>query len=350
VVAGAFAQKDAALALAQRLDAAGIENYLKNTGALAQDRERREADCREQAQVLEAPARAGRAGPRFLDLRGERTFVLLSDAPQDSPEVPLHQVGEDRGFWMAALKEDPTGTFKKGEGFQVYDAQGPIQLDCHVKGFAWLNRGTPHFGYFQQPEAPTEPGCGLTWPVAELDCSLMNTRVRESNLAFVLPKGSPVPRYFSRAQALPEPLKAAQEAALRALPAFAKTRAEGQAHAQRQSTPLRESLELRAFPAPGRQVVVGLARFETGEGFNVCGGPDYWATVSRVVAVGEDGKEAPVGGALDGESVLSVMDLEGDGPFELLTRDRVDPSRVALVREDGTPLTATFLPNCDCGC
>jgi hypothetical protein len=186
--------------------------------------------------------------------------------------------------------------------------------------------------------------------VAELDCSLMNTRVRESNLAFVLPKGSPAPRYFPRAQALPEPVRVAQERALLALPAVVKTREEGMAHSQQQGTPLLESLELRAFPAPGRQVVVGLSRFQTGKGVSVCGGPDYRASVSRVVAVGEDGREAPVGGDVDGESILSVMDLEGDGRFELLTRDRVDPSRVALVREDGTRLTASFLPHCDSGC
>jgi hypothetical protein len=122
------------------------------------------------------------------------------------------------------------------------------------------------------------------------------------------------------------------------------------AHAQQQGTTLLETLELWAFPAPGRQVMVGLARFQTGEGVSVCGGPDSWASVSRVVAVGEDGREAPVGGELDGESLLAVMDLEGDGRFELLTRARVDPSQVALVREDGTRLTATFLPHCDFGC
>jgi hypothetical protein len=350
VVAGAFADRDAALALGQRLEAAGVKSYLKNAGALAKDWERREADCRKQAQTLKAPVRTGTAGPRFLDLRGERTFVLLSDAPRDTPGAPLRQVGEDRGFWMAALQEDPTGTFKKGDAFEVYDAQGPIKLDCRVKGFASLNRGVPHFGYFQQPEAPTDPGCGRAWPVAELDCSLMTSRVRETNLAFVLPKGSPAPRYFPRTQALPEPVKAAQESALRALPAYVKSRAEGQAHAQQQGRPLRESLELFAFPAVGRQVVVALARFQTGEGPALCGGPDYWGSVSRVVAVGEDGREAPVGGELDGESVLAVMDLEGDGTVELLTRGRVDPSQVALVREDGTPLASSFLPHCDTGC
>jgi hypothetical protein len=154
---------------------------------------------------------------------------------------------------MAALKEDPTGSFKKGDAFEVYDAQGPIKVDCRVKGFASLNRGIPHFSYFQQAEAPGNPGCGKAWPVAELDCSLMNTRARESNLAFVLPRGSPAPRYL---------------------------------------------------PASPR-------------------------------------------GASEAERTLAVLDLEGDGGVERLTRDEGDTSRVALVREDGSRVTATFLPQCD---
>lgn len=253
VVAGAFPDSEAARGQAQRLSAAGVKSYLKNAGPLASDWERREADCRQQAEVLEAPPRVGAGGPRFLDLRGERTFVLLSEAPQDTPGAPLRQVGEDRGFWLAALKEDPTGTFKKGEAFEVYDAQGPIKVDCRVKGFASLNRGVPHFSYFQQPEPPDSPGCGKAWPVAELDCSLMNTRVRESNLAFVLPQGSPAPRYLP--------------------------------------------------PADQR--------------------------------------------APEGERTLAVLDLEGDGRAERLTRAPGDTWQVALVREDGSRVTATFLPRCD---
>jgi len=253
VVAGAFSDGEAARGLVQRLSAAGVKSYLKNSGPLASDREQREADCRQQAEVLKAPPRVGASGPRFLDLRGERTFVLLSEGPQDTPGAPLRQVGEDRGFWMAALKEDPTGSFKKGDAFEVYDAQGPIKVDCRVKGFASLNRGIPHFSYFQQAEAPENPGCGKAWPVAELDCSLMNTRARESNLAFVLPRGSPAPRYL---------------------------------------------------PASPR-------------------------------------------GASEAERTLAVLDLEGDGGVERLTRDEGDTSRVALVREDGSRVTATFLPQCD---
>ncbi|MDY7226331.1 hypothetical protein [Hyalangium rubrum] len=353
VVAGAFADRDAALALAQRLDGAGIDNYLKNAGALAKDRERREADCREQAQAREALAQApaGSVGPRFLDVRGKRTFVLLTHEPQDTPGAELRPVGEDRGFWFASLKEDPTGTFKQGEAFDLYDAQGPIQVSCRVKGFGSLNRGIPHFGYFQQPEPPADPGCGNAWPVAELDCSLLGTRAMDDpSLAFVLPKGSPAPRYFTRSEALPEPVKAAQEEALRGVPAFAKARAEGEAHAQQQGTPLRQELELRSYSASGRQVVVGLARFHTGEGMTECGGPDYAATVSRVVALGSDGRETPVGGIVNGEDIVAVLDVEGDGQVELLTRTQEFTSRVALVREDGAPLAASFLPNCDCGC
>ncbi len=286
-----------------------------------------------------------------MDLRGPRSFVLLSHEPKDTLGAKLQQVGEDRGFWMAALQEDPTGAFKKGDTFDVYDAQGLLKSGCHVKGFASLNRGIPHFSYFQEQEAPKDPGCGKAWPVAELDCSFVGTRAMESDATvFALPGGSPAPRYFTRSEALPEPLKASQEAGLRTLAAFAKTRAEGEAHAHKQGMPLRESLAFHVFGSGGRQVVVGLARFQTGEGNSQCGAPDFRATVSRVVAVEAGGHESPIGGELNGEGVVAVLDFEGDGRVELLTRDPNSPAQMAIVREDGTQVAASFLPNCDCGC
>ncbi len=351
VVAGAFSRKEEALALAGRLSELGVENYLKHAGVLAKDRERREATCRQQEAARAVVASAGGSGPRFVELRGPRTFVLLSHEPRATPGAVLRPVSGDRGFWLAPLGEDPTGALQEGSAFDLYDGKGALKTGCRVKGFASINRGIPHFSYFQRPEEPQTPGCGSPWPVAELDCSLAGTRAMEEHaVVFALPGGSPAPRYFARADALPEPVKANQEAALRALPAFEKTRAEGAAHAQEQGMPLKESLELRVFPASERQVVVGLVRFHTGDGSASCGGPDFSATVSRVVAVGERGQETPVGGGLDGERILAVMDLEGDGRVELLTRDPVDPTRVALVREDGAPLAASFVPNCDCGC
>jgi hypothetical protein len=352
VVAGAFADRQEAMALSGRLEQVGVKHYLKNTGALAADWQRREADCREQAQTRAAVAvRAGSPGePYFVDLRGPRSFVLLSNQPKDTPGATLHPVGEDRGFWMAALPEDPTGAFKKGDTFDVYDAQGLLKSGCRVKGFASLNRGIPHFSYFQEPEAPKEPGCGSAWPVAELDCSFVQTRAMESDAVFALIGGSPAPRYLSRSEALPEPLKASQEAGLRALADFAKTRGEGEAHAREQGLPLRESFEFHVFAVSGRQVVVGLARFQTGEGNDLCGAPDFRATVSRVVAVEAGGRESPIGGEVHGEGIVAVMDLEGDGHVELLTRDPESPSQLAFVREDGTPVAVSSLPNCDCGC
>jgi hypothetical protein len=353
VVAGAFVDKDAALALSGRLDGAGVKNYLKNAGALAQDRERREAACREQAEAQAALAArtSTAADPRFVDLRGPRTFVLLTSEAQDTPGSELRQQGGDRGFWMAALPKDPTGTFKLKDTFDVYDKDGLVKSGCRVKGFASLNRGVPHFGYFQQAEEPDQPGCGNTWPVAELDCSFVGTRaLSQDTPVFALPAGRPAPRYFPLRSDVPEPLKASQEEALKAMPEFAQTREQGEAHAREQGLPLEESLVMTSASVGNRRVVVSMARFLTGEGHAACGGPDFWATVSLVRAVGEDGQETSMGHLVDGESLVTVMDLEGDGSLELLTRDPADPQRMAIVREDGTQVAGSFLPNCDCGC
>ena len=357
VVAGVFADKDAALALSGRLDGAGVKNYLKNAGALAKDREQREADCREQAQVAAAAAarKEAAADPRFVEMRGPRTFVLLTSEPLDpenTPSAELRQQGGDRGFWLGTLPKDPTGLFKKGDTFDVYDRSSPVKAGCRVKGFALLNRGIPHFGYFQQTEEPEGPGCGNVWPVAELDCSLLETSAMvQDNPLFALPGGRPAPKYFPLETTVPEPVKASAEVDLEALPAFTEAREKGTAHAQEQAEPLKEERVLKGANTGDRWVVVAIARFLTGDGHTTCGGPDFWASVSLVRAVGrQDGQETSMGNIIDGESLVSVMDLEGDGSLELLTRDPADPQRLAIVREDGTPIASSFLPNCDCGC
>jgi len=348
VVAGVFADKAAAAERSRRLAAAGVESYLKNAGALVQDREGREADCRQQAEArAAAAARALSAqGPFLVESRGERTFLLMEHGQRvaDVPSPGLSQVGEDRGFWLAPLKEDPTGVLEKGARYDVYDTSGQVKEGCQVKGFALLNRGRPHFGYFQREEAPEGPECGENWLVAELDCSI--GEAGSDSVVFALATGRPEPRYFHREE-LPESLREAQKSAVRALPEFMKLREEGQAHAEKQELPLQEELTLHVHPLEGRQLVVGLARLWTGKGNTLCGGEDFAASVSRVVAVGPNEEVTEVGGGLDAEHIKAVVDLEGDGQVELLTRHG---DSVAVVDEDGTYRVSSDMPNCDCGC
>lgn len=353
IIGGAFADKDAALALAHKLDGAGVKNYLKNSGALAEDRERREADCREQAQLQAAAAAREEtaANPRFVDVRGPRTFVLLTSESQEPGNEGFSAQGGDRGFWLAKLPKDPTGIFKVGDTFHIYDKAGRVKSGCRVKGFSSLVRGIPHFGYFQQQEEPDQPGCGSAWPAAELDCSLVDlgSALQDSPL-FALPASRPAPKYFPLSSDVPAQMKTWQEEALKAMPQYAQTREKGEAHAQEQGEPLQESLVQTRANLGNRQLVVSIARLLTGEGHSACGGPDFWASVSRVSAMGEDGKETMMGNVVDGESIVAVMDVEGDGTVELLTRDPSDSQQLAIVREDGTPMAAASQPNCDCGC
>lgn len=354
VIAGAFADKDAALALAHKLDGAGVKNYLKNSGALAVDRERRAADCVEQAQLQAAAAAREEtaANPRFVDVRGPRTFVLLtSESHEPGGGEGYSAQGGDRGFWLAKLPKDPTGLFKVGNSFHIYDKARQVKSGCRVKGFVSLVRGTPHFGYFQQKEEPDQPGCGSAWPAAELDCSLveLGSALQDSPL-FALPASRPAPKYFPLSSDVPEPMKTWQAESLKGMPRYTQAREKGEAHAQEQGEPLQESLVQTRANLGNRQLVVSIARLLTGEGHSACGGPDYWASVSRVSVMDEAGKEAMMGNIVDGESLVAVMDIEGDGTVELLTRDPADSQQWAIVREDGTPLAAASQPNCDCGC
>jgi hypothetical protein len=351
VVAGAFADKAAAEERSRRLAAAGVDNYLRNTGALVQDREARESECQQLAEARRNGALRARPpeGPFLVESRGERTFLLLvSGGSMSFPGPELDQVGDDRRFWLAPLKEDPTGVLAKGARFNVYDASGTRKEGCRVKGFALLHRGRPHFSYFQREEPQGPPDCGGTWPVAELDCPVAGAGDSDSeNVVFALAADRPAPRFFQRSGELAAHVRHAQESALRALPEYETARENGQAHAKEQQEPLQEKLELRVYPLEGRQLVVGLAHLQTGEGHWFCGGEDFWASLSRVVAVSPDEQETPVGGGVDGDDIVGVVDLEGDGQVELLTR-RGDA--VSILTEDGAERASSDVPNCDCGC
>jgi hypothetical protein len=344
VVAHAFAGRAEAEAFQKRLAEAGVEAYVKNAGALDLERERKEATCRAEAESAAARARAHgpRAAPRFVEVHDGRTFMLLGPVDEG---VALASVDERRSLWMAPAETDPTGLFAKGDSVDLYGAAGPVQSGCKVTGFAWLNRGVPHLGYFQQEPPPEAPGCGRPWAFAELDCMMT-----PNDLAFALPAGTKAPVFFSRGEGPSDEMLAAQERALRESPLLARLRAEGSIQAEQAQERLQEDMTAHAFSEGERHVVLTVARIRTGEGNSMCGS-DYSGQLTRAVVLGPAGEARVLGASeLDGDEVAGVMDLEGDGKVELLLHEPWPAQRVRLIREDGTEVAGAEVENCDCGC
>ncbi|WNG49775.1 hypothetical protein F0U60_40910 [Archangium minus] len=344
VVAKAFAGRAEANAFQAQLAQAGVEAYVKNAGPLDPDREGKEATCRSGAEAHAARAESlkQQAVPRFVESHVGRTFMLLGEA---SESVTLEPVDARRSLWMAAVEQDPTGLFTKGDTVDLYGAEGPLKAGCAVTGFAWINRGMPHFGYFLQEPPPEAPGCGRAWAFAELDCA-----VAPEAQVFALPAGTKAPVFFAPEEGPPDEIRASQENELRRLPRFAALRSEGSILAEQVEEALSEEVRAFSYASGERHAVFTVARFRTGEGNSTCG-TDYNQQVSRAVVLepGAGERLLPMK-ELVGDEVVGVLDLEGDGQLELLLHESWPSQTVRLVREDGTEVAGASVENCDCGC
>jgi hypothetical protein len=344
VVANAFTDKAAAEGFRQRLVEAGVEAYVKNAGPLDSERERKEATCRAEAEA--AAARAGartlEVEPRFVEVHAGRTFMLLG---KDAGNDGLEPVDEGRRLWMATAEKDPTGRFTVGDVVDLYGANGLVQSGCEVAGFAWLNRGVPHFSYAQQEPLPTEPGCGRAWAFAELDCAMT-----PSDLVFALPAGTKKPVFYALGDEPSEEVRTAQARALQSSARFATLRSEGAVRAEQVQEKLKQEVKTARYSSGEHDVVFTVARFVTGEGNSECGS-DYNEQLTRAVVLGPDGGERVLTAKeLNGDAVAAVLDLEGDGQVELLLHASWPAQRVRLIREDGSEVVGAEVENCDCGC
>lgn len=344
VVAKAFEGRAEADAYQRQLAGAGVEAYVKNAGPLEPEREARDAFCRASAEAHAARAESlkRQAVPRFVESHAGRTFMLLGEA---SESVALEPMDARRSLWMGAVEQDPTGLFAKGDKVDLYGAEGPVKAGCEVTGFAWINRGVPHFGYFQQEPPPEAPGCGRAWAFAELDCA-----VEPEAGVFALPAGTKAPVFFTSGDEPSDEVKAGQEEALRRSPRFAELRSEGALQAEQVQEELGEEVRTFSYGSGERHAVFTVARFRTGEGNSLCGS-DYNQQATRAVVLepGSAGRPLPVK-ELAGDDVVGVMDLEGDGKVELLLHESWPAQAVRLIREDGTEVAGAAVENCDCGC
>jgi len=344
VVAKVFGARVEAEGFREQLSQAGVVAYVKNAGPLEPERERKDATCRAgaEAEAARAGALSRRTVPRFVESYAGRTFMLLGEG---TTSVALEPVDVRRSVWMAPAEEDPTGLFAKGDTVDLYGAAGPVQAGCTVKGFAWINRGVPHFGYFQQEPPPEAPGCGRPWAFAELDCA-----VAPDALAFALPAGTKAPVFFAAGEGPPAEVLAAQEEALRRSARFSALRAEGSIQAEQVQERLRQEVKSFRYASGNTHAVFTVARFRTGEGNSLCGG-DYDQQVTRAVVLGPGGGERALPAKdLAGEDVVGVLDLEGDGKVELLVQESWPAQAVRLLHEDGSELAGAVVENCDCGC
>ena len=334
IVAGAFAELDAAKALGAQLGEAGVDHYVKQAGALVPPSSRLEAMCSEE------PHGACRADLRMVvDIGGSPHLALHLDpalaeaSVGGSPTRPV-RVDESGTMWAAPLPVKTIADVNVGDSWTLTNAAGGEPVSCTVSGFGAIVQGQPHFGWYSDEGMPTRPGCGSPEPMARLDCE--GEVVGSSWVA--RPADAAAIGTFTEAEA-PDP---AVEAWL--AKAGATARSEAEAHARDQGVPLSEESKITTLTGgTGGPLSGARQHLQTGEGYAHCGGEDV--NLSQL-AILRDG--APVVALHDttDRSVMGVIEVDG----EILVLESDWTGSRLLVGADGTSNCTLEVAFCDCGC
>lgn len=296
-VVAAYEGKDEALAAAE-LKPGSFPRY---AGRYAAEEPVRRGLCQRKAeQALAATA------PRWVH---QGLMELGAEAPADE---------------AAGVSADPSGRVRKGDRFDVYDANGArVEAGCKVKGFTAKWTG--------QSNVTDGSRCGARVALAELACS------PQGDGLFALPRAAPKPQQWRES--------AAPDAALdRVLNSPEVRRATAALKGGPDADGLAEATTVLAWRGP--QGTVSFARWvgQTGDGAPECERGDR-RVVSEVVLWPKTGAPQVLHAVGEREAqLLGVTDLGSDGKLELSWQEGSADAWL-----ENTPLHRTT-PFCGLGC
>ncbi len=307
--------------LSEQLKAAGVDHYLKPSGAHIGPRPELSGAC---SAMREPPAGSERVA--FLEpglgialpIDAALTAPLLDAAPA------LQAVDEEQDRWRARTPARSVGAATVGQALRGlrYDG-GPVT--CTVQAWAVGVSGRPHFG--MRDAGLQAPACGSPRIYAEVDCDadlvLLNGAGQAGRFDGPWEPGGP-----ALAPAAWQPaLDAARTAAA----------ANG--------APVTERWRQRKLSLPDGPARVLELTLQTGEGEWFCGGEDHHAVF--VGLVGQDGASrlAPVD--ITGSALRGVVDSDGDGVFGLHLDEEITGSQRLLGDGGDAALPRAY---CDCPC
>ncbi len=307
-IAGSSADKKEAAALSKALKAAGIDNYIKNAGALVPPSAALDAWCA----ARQAPVTGG-AVQLVLSGGGKSWVPVAGSVPDGLP--PAVALDKEYGAWEQRIGP--------GSGAWSTISVDGTAKSCNGVARSAVTIGTPHFGVLQAESPPSGPQCGSPQPAEELNCSFTAPAV-------AVPAGSPAPAAWPGAPA-PD-LTAAATAAL----------------ASRWSGSGQRAVTVTRHTA-GAQSLLLVAGTESDDG-GVCGG--YSATHFAVFMPAEQGAGLgrQLGGWQDADFVsnLWLLDADGDSVPEILAESF--PNTLRLSRVDGATVAEQRADYCDCPC
>ena len=329
-IAGGAEDRGDAVAILERVKAAGIDAYLKNAGEyvgpaaatieMCEQLRTDLAECPDGARVAHVVDGAWQVA---LTLPEGVLQAALSGASQ------AKRATERGDAWTAPLVVQTLGSVAVGDGFTVQPIANEASLSCSVTGFAATTLGMPHFGM----ASADEPTCGSPQAFAVLDCA---EDVVQSGLA-VAP-GEPIAAW-TLAPAIEGESDSDLIATVRSLPMIRSVYERALADAGERS--LQQSVRVTpATRGAARTAIVELTFF-TGEGRADCGMDDV---VHRVgIAVTEEGIPVSAATDLSFAEVAGLVTLPSGGQAALVTAPWFGGMRLS----DTCGLDVAY---CDCAC
>lgn len=352
LVAESFTDPKEARAYSAKLHALGIEHYLKNAGRHVGRQPSVEAYCQREKQP-QPPTRC--AGLHFVEQREGRSFLrlqldaaLISRVPAAGPPRP---VGTAFSTWTAPIAARTLGPYGVDQKFLLYTGSAAAAAGaCTLRGFLWLTRGTPHFGYLQEAkekkQAPAAPACGSPEIYGELDCGAAKGTLAQASSA-------PAPGLFALS---PEVTDAALvekvKTALRAGEGFQRALAGATQAAKDKGQPLTQTYKLRELRGAKTSLWLLEMALMTGEGMTACGGEDVRVDLVGMVERKADGSVGAVrvpARPLPQASITGALELGAEGSLALLVEELPEVRRLVSAANH-EPLCELAVPFCDCGC
>jgi hypothetical protein len=164
--AEATTDKKAALALSKTLKAAGVDNYVKNTGKWIGPSAALDAYCASSERPAGGDVLVATAAGDGMWIPVPASESALEAALVGAPD-PV-SMGEGYDAWLQPATTAPAGI--TGTVYQAVNAATGQSARCTAGRIAVLTLGTPHYGVLAGEEKPTAPACGEPALYAELQC------------------------------------------------------------------------------------------------------------------------------------------------------------------------------------
>ena len=284
IVGGGFASKDEAKALSKKLKKAGVNNYFKHAGKYVGKDPRVEQACEQTAQF------SSRTVPFFPVVQwGDYALVPVA-APKPVLERAMEKakanrpVDDAQHVWLQALIPVKIGDLSVGKAMRVYAGDWRSSKNCKVKRFVALTWGQPHFSWNPADAEVEGPNCGTPQVMAQLDCRF-GSDAEFSIATYPETKLSVVA--ISDAFTTPVGTKKLNETQRQILsrPEIISMKQAAQKHADESEQQVEVQLESDRLSGPKH--VLHHVTYFTGEGYENCGGEDYFERKSAVYRDGQ---------------------------------------------------------------